>query len=61
MAEKVNDQPNMPRICSKQTHRQSVTPDSNRKDEVKSNYLRNIVISFLDNVYIELDERFSNV
>ena len=40
---------------SKQIQRQSVAPDSNRKDEVERNYLRNIAIPFLDNACIELD------
>ena len=61
MAEKVNVQPNIPRICSKQIHRQSVPPDSTRQGVVEYYYLINIAIKFLDNVCVELDERFSNV
>lgn len=61
MAEKANVKPNTPRICSKQIYRQSVPPDSNRKDEVESYCLRNIVIPFLENVYVEVDKRIWDV
>ena len=40
---------------------QSVPPDSNKQDKVEYCYLRNIAITFLDNVCVELDECFSNV
>ena len=53
MAEKANVKPNAPRMCSKQIYRQSVPPDSIRKDEVESYCLRNIVIPFLKNVYVD--------
>lgn len=43
MAEQ-NVESNIPQIFSKQIHRQNVPPDSNKKDEVKSYYLRNIAI-----------------
>ena len=34
---------------------------SNRKNEVESYYLRNIVIRFLGNAWVELNESLSNV
>ena len=47
LAEKADFKPNIPRVCSEQIHRQSVSPDSNGKDGFESYYLRNIAVPFL--------------
>ena len=59
LAEKADFKPNIPRVCSEQTHRQSASPDSNGKDGFESYYLRNIAVPFLGNICVELGKHFS--
>ncbi|XP_072174513.1 52 kDa repressor of the inhibitor of the protein kinase-like [Diadema setosum] len=60
MASAVEVEPSRPRITGRQTHRSNIPIDA-AKDDVESYYLRNLVIPFLDNIVMQLSERFSDV
>ena len=60
MASVVGEEPSRPRLTGRQAHRSNIPTDA-AMDDVESYYLRNLAIPFLDNIIMQLSERFSDV